>query len=164
MGQLRLITSFSFPPILTPLSFAFALIELVSLCLRGLSSQVAELLLRSLAGSHPALWDFVGASALPLDSICSWWESWNKCGGHPLMRGPSLAPAEDQGAFPSSRLKQNLIIPAPVAPANFPQPPPLPPVCSSSSKHDDVGTAEAQQTECQVACISVRGSECNTVF
>ena len=163
MGQLCLITSFSFPPSLTPLSFAFALIELVSLCfcLRGFSSQVAELLLRSLAGSYPVLWDFMvllPSHWIPCQLVGELEQVWESpCDGG----APSLAPAEDQGALPSSGLKQNLVIPAPAALARFPRPPPLSPV-RSSSKHDDVWTTETQQTECQVAGISVRGSECSS--
>lgn len=104
---------------------------------------------------------FYGASALhwiPCQLVGELEQVWESpCDGG----GPSLAPAEDQGALPSSGLKQNLVIPAPAALACFPRPPPLSPV-RSSSKHDDVGTTETQQTECQVARISVRGSECSS--
>lgn len=132
MDQLCLITSFSFPPILTPLSFAFALIELVSLCfcLRGFSSQVAERLLQNSSSvpwqAHIQSSGILWCSCPPTGLHVSWWESWNKCGSHPLMGGPSMAPAEDQGAFPSSGLKQNLGIPPAAALAHFPRPPPPP--------------------------------------
>ena len=159
MDQLCLITSFSFPPILTPLSFAFALIELVSLCfcLRGFSSQVAERLLQNSSSvpwqAHIQSSGILWCSCPPTGLHVSWWESWNKCGSHPLMGGPLHGTRRGPGCLPLIWAEAESRHSTRCCSCTFSSASSSSPV-HSPSKPDDVGATEAQQTGCQVACIS----------